>query len=191
MTRDYFIVDVETMPLDYDTYKVLPEDEKKQYFNPILSKVVAIGVRHKGVNTVYLSMDERSILDDFWDQWDKIKGTSYGVAVVGFNINDFDIPMLIGRSFFNDVAIVPFTLKEIVDLRQRLAAFKYSPKGTLKEYAKHIGMTLSEFDGSMVAELVATGRLAELKGYLERDLELTDAVFKRAEKLNITKIERW
>lgn len=191
MTRDYFIVDIETIPLDYVTYKALPEEEKKNYFNPILSKIVAIGVRHKDVNSIFLSMDEKSILDEFWNQWDKIRGNAYGITVVGFNITDFDIPMLIGRSFFNDVPIVPFTLKELVDLRQRLAAFKYSPKGTLKEYAKNIGMTLSEFDGSMVAELVATGRLAELKGYLERDLELTDAVFKRAEKLNITKIERW
>jgi hypothetical protein len=100
--------------------------------------------------------------------------------------------MLIGRSFIHEVEVVPFTLnREIIDLRQRLAAFKFNPKGTLKEYAKLIGLELSEFDGSMVADLVATGRLDELKGYLERDLELTDAVFKRAEKLNILKIEKW
>lgn len=186
--KEYCIVDVESVPLDYETYKNETEEERKKYFNPILSKIVAIGVRQNAKNTLFVSTDdERSILDQFWDTWHTLN-----CSMVGFNILEFDIPMLIGRSFIHEVEVVPFTLnREIIDLRQRLAAFKFNPKGTLKEYAKLIGLELSEFDGSMVADLVATGRLDELKGYLERDLELTDAVFKRAEKLNILKIEKW
>jgi len=188
---DYVVVDVESVPLDYEAYKVLPEEEKKKFFNPICSKLVAIGIRYNAVNHIYLSTeDEHGILDSFWDKWHSFNGNHFCV-LVGFNIFEFDIPMLIGRSFFNDVEVVPFTLREVIDLRQKLAAFKYNPKGTLKEYAQLIGLKLSEFDGSMVAELVANGMLDELKGYLERDLELTDEVFKRAEKLNILKIERW
>ncbi len=186
--RNYCIVDVESVPLDYETYKKETEEERKKYFNPILSKIVAIGVRQDAENTLFISTeDEYDILDKFWGMWHTIN-----CSMVGFNIHDFDIPMLVGRSFIHNVEVVPFNLKnEIIDLRQRLAAFKFNPKGTLKEYAKQIGLQLSEFDGSMVAELVANGKIKELAGYLEKDLELTDSIFKRAEKLNILKIERW
>lgn len=187
---DYIIVDVESVPLDYETYKKETEEERKKYFNPILSKIVAIGIRHDSKNVLHISVDdERSILDAFWETWHSLNANH--CAIVGFNILEFDMPMLVGRSFVNNVEVVPFTQRELIDLRVKLAAFKWNPKGTLKEYAKLIGLELSEFDGSMVADLVATGRLDELRGYLERDLELTDAVFKRAEKLNILKIEKW
>jgi hypothetical protein len=188
--NEYIIVDVETVPLDYKEYKAVPEEERNKFFNPICSKIVAIGIRRNSQNVLHVSLDdERSILDAFWDTWHTLDANR--CPIVGFNIVEFDIVMLVGRSFVNNVEVVPFTQRELIDLRLKLAAYKWNAKGTLKEYAKLIGLELSEFDGSMVADLVAAGRIDDLKGYLERDLELTDEIFKRAERLNIIKIERW
>jgi hypothetical protein len=188
----YFVVDVETIPIDYTAYQLATEEERKKYFNPIDSKIIAIGLRYNDDNMIFLDHDEKKIIDAFWEQWDEIKGfDTPSFYVVGFNILEFDLTLLVGRSFFNNIPIEPFTYREIIDLRQNLAALKYNPRGTLKEYASLIGLELSQFDGSMISELVASNRLDEVEKYLKKDLEITDAVFKRAEKLNILKISRW
>jgi len=31
---NYIVVDIETVPVDYETYKTLDEEEKNKYFNP-------------------------------------------------------------------------------------------------------------------------------------------------------------
>ena len=188
----YFVVDVETAPLDYKKYTETPEDKRAEFLNPIDSKIVAIGLRFEGKNTIFLSLDdEKKILEDFWAEWSSRRKGNNSFGIVGFNICDFDLPMLVGRSFVHNVTISPFVLKDIIDLRQKLSAYAYRPRGKLKEYASLIGLKVGEENGSMVAEWVAKGKANELGKYLESDLSITDELFKRADTLNILKINRW
>jgi len=193
MIMDYFVIDVETAPLDQEAYEAATEeDRKKNFLNPIASKIVAIGIRHNGKNKICLSFtDEKKILEDFWLEWSAIRKGSSAVGIVGFKICDFDMPMLVGRSLINNVAINPFLLIDIIDLRQKLTAYNHYMKGKLKEYAVLIGLEVTDEDGSYVAGWVKNNKQKELKEYLEKDLEITDVIFKRAESLNILKIKRW
>ncbi len=189
---DYFVIDIETAPLNQEAYEAATEDDrKKNFLNPIASKIVSIGMRYDDKNKVFLSFnDEKSILEDFWSEWSDVRRGSF-IPVVGFNICDFDLPMLVGRSFVNNVVISPFLLNDIIDLRQKLTAYNNYMRGKLKEYANLIGLEVIGEDGSQVANWVKNNMQIKVRQYLERDLEITDAVFKRAEDLNILKIKRW
>ena len=119
------ILDIETCPIDLDYAQSLEEEERMKLINPIDSKIVAIGIRHNGKNIIFQSNDEKQMLEDFWLEWKTIRQGSYLRPVVGFNICNFDMPFIVTRSFINDVSISPFTLKQIVDLKQKLSAYRY------------------------------------------------------------------
>lgn len=186
------ILDIETCPIDIEKASNLEEEEALKLINPIDSKIVAIGVRYKDEDFIFQSDNEKEMLEQFWAKWKEIRGNSVLIPVVGFNIVAFDMPFLVSRSFINKVPVVPFTLKELVDLKEKLSAYRYGKtRGKLKEYAQLIGMDISDTDGSMVMDLYKDGKHDEIKKYLIKDLEITEGVYKLAEELNITKINRW
>lgn len=59
------------------------------------------------VNHISSDMDEKTMLEIFWDMVADIAGTG---ILVGFNSNNFDIPFLVKRSWINNVT--PYPLKE-------------------------------------------------------------------------------
>ncbi len=186
---NYLIIDIETCPMDMQKHDALAEEERKQLINPIDSKVVAIGIRRNGSDTIFSGQDERTLLRDFWAGWRKARET--GAFIAGFNLLSFDLPFLVTRSFVNNVAISPFSLKSVIDLRDRLSAYRAGhTRGTLKEFAELLGLEIMG-DGGQVAELCRTGNIEGLTRYLKNDLLITDGIFKRARDLNIFGIERW
>ncbi len=189
---DYFYVDIETVPNDKELYLSLKEEERKKLLNPIDSHILAIGIKKGGVPAELLySEDEKAILTGFWSILSMSKPGSF--RMVGFNIKDFDLPFLVTRSFLMGVRIHPFLLKEVVDVRELLSAFKYGPtRGKLKEYASLLGMAiLDDMDGSQVAERYWGGEHGKIQEYLGKDLELTEAMHRRMMELRITEIARW
>jgi uncharacterized protein YprB with RNaseH-like and TPR domain len=112
--------------------------------------------------------------------------------IVGFNIKDFDLPFLVTRSFMHEVEIMPFKLSEIIDLREKLAAYKFGHiRGKLKEFGEALGIEILEKDGSWIAEACFKGEFKKIGEYLEKDLEITHAVMERLIKTRIVEIERW
>ena len=190
---NYFIVDIETVPIKLDAYESLPEEERKKLINPIDSKIIMIGLRHNGADRIFSEGGEKRILEDFWAEWRRIKqATGQFVFVVGFNLLSFDLPFITTRSFIHNVKIVPFVLKNIVDLRDKLSAHRYGrTRGTLKEFGALMGLGEAEMDGSQVAELYKKGELQKLVEYLKNDLKVTDEMFKRARELGILEIQKW
>lgn len=181
------IVDIEVAPNDYKDYFEKTEEEKLKLLNPIDSKIIAIGIKQDN-NYNILSGDEKLILKLFWEELDKNKSET----IVGFNIKNFDVPFLTARSFINNIKITPFTIKNILDLRENINAFRYGQtRGKLKEYAELLGIETMEVDGSDVAKLYFNNELDTIKEYLKKDLDITEAVLKRAKETNITKIARW
>ncbi len=188
---DYFVIDIETIPLDMEKYEGLNEEEKSKMINPIDSKIVALGIRYKGYNKVIMGEEENKILEEFWKEWNKIK-TSDFVFVVGFNISNFDIPFITARSLINNVKIIPFSLKSVLDIREKINAYRYgATRGKLKEYAALMNLTLEDVDGSDVARLWKDKDFDTLKKYLIKDLEITDELFKRARDTRILEITKW
>ena len=97
----YFVLDVETCPIQLEGYESLPEEEQKKMLNPIDSKVIAIGLRHENTDIIFLEENEKILLQKFWNAWASLR--QGGRMIVGFNITQFDIPFLIARSFINNV----------------------------------------------------------------------------------------
>jgi uncharacterized protein YprB with RNaseH-like and TPR domain len=192
VSMPYLVVDIETCPIELDKYLTLNEEERKKYLNPIDSKIIALGIRSNKENKIFLSENEKEILENFWIEWSTIRKGNPSIPVVGFNINNFDMPFIVARSFINNVVISPFTLKQIVDLRDKINAYKYGEaRGKLKEYAKLLGIEILDVDGSDVAQLCKNKEYEKLGEYLCKDLEITDALYIRAVETNISKIDRW
>lgn len=191
---DFFYVDVETVPNDKAAYLSLSEEARKKLLNPIDSHIIAIGIKKNGSEAVILSgEDEKGILGQFWSILSDRKKENVPFRLVGFNIKDFDLPFLVTRSFLNEVPIQPFVLKDVVDVRELLSAFKYGhTRGKLKEYAALLGMPiLEDMDGSRVAEHYFSGQMGKIEEYLRKDLEITETMHQRMVKLRITEIVRW
>lgn len=188
----YIIIDIETIPLDRKEYESRTEDgERKKLLNPIDSRIVAIGMKKEGEEAkTFMDGDEAQILQKFWAEIAKAKGPS--LRIVGFNVKEFDVPFLVTRSFINNVEIVPFLLKEIIDIREKLSAYKYgNVRGKLKEFAGFINIEKADMDGGDVAPQYWSGNMKKIETYLRKDLEITEALYQRIMRLKIDRIERW
>jgi uncharacterized protein YprB with RNaseH-like and TPR domain len=192
MNRKYIILDIETCPISIENYFEKDEEEKLKLLNPIDSRIVAIGLRFENVNYIFQSEDEKEILSKFWEKWKEIKLGSALIPVVGFNITSFDMPFIVTRSFIQNIRIESFSLKEIIDLRDKINAYKYGKtRGKLKEFAEIIGQEILEVNGSDVSRLCYEKDYLTLNKYLEKDLEITDALYKRAVETNVINVNRY
>jgi uncharacterized protein YprB with RNaseH-like and TPR domain len=193
MSNDYFILDIETRPLDLDYYLKLKEEDALKLLNPIDSKIVAIGIRHNSKDVIYLDDDdEKKILDSFWTAWRELKKYNVHVQAVGFNVKNFDLPFLTARSFIHKSVIAPFLVKNIIDIREKISAYRYGEtRGKLKDFAKLIGLDILDIDGGDIAKHCRDKRYDDIRRYLAKDLEITDEIYKRLVETNIIQIERW
>ena len=136
-----------------------------------------------------LNSKAKKILEDFWGEWRRMKQDS---VAIGFNVLNFDIPFIVSRSFINNVEIVPFQLKSIIDLRDRINAFRYGKtKGKLSDYGKFLGLDVPSIDGSHVASLWSEGKIGEVREHLNNDLEITEQLLIRAKETKIIHISKW
>ena len=192
MYESYFVVDVETCPIDLDGYFLLETDEEKiKKLNPIDSKIIAIGIMNRGESKIF-SGDEKDILTKFWSEWKKLKYGSPSILLVGFNVTNFDIPFIVARSFINNIEIVPFSLKSVLDVKEKINAYRYGKsRGKLEEYGRLIGVGVLNIDGSMIPRLFKDNDWETLKKYLLKDLEITDKLFERAKSTGIIHISKY
>jgi len=192
---DYIVVDIETCPIDKNGYLSVGVSERKKLLNPIDSKIIAIGIKRRGNDPiVFHSKDEKQMLGDFWLELSAFRKGDFSNKIVGFNIKGFDLPFLVTRSFMHEVTIAPFVLKDVIDLRESLSAFKYGKlRGKLKDFAQYIKNleVLDDIDGEKVAEEYWAGNIDKILEYLKKDLEITEAIYNRVVKLRINEIQRW
>ncbi|MBS3174400.1 ribonuclease H-like domain-containing protein [Candidatus Woesearchaeota archaeon] len=192
MEDNHFVIDIETCPISTTGYMVLSEEEKLKLINPIDSKVIALGIRHNNEDIIFIGDDEKRLLENFWNKWRAIKETNPVTKIIGFNLIDFDLSFLTTRSLINNVQICPFVLKHIVDLRDKISAYRNGKtKGKLKDFAPFMGLTVKEIDGSNIADLWMEKKYDIIKDYLINDLKITEELYKRTKETNIIYIERW
>lgn len=186
------VIDIETCPIDLESYFEKEEEDQLKLLNPIDSKIVAIGLRYDEKNYIFQNEDESIVLRDFWKKFEEIKKENKATPIVGFNILSFDMPFITTRSLINNVKIYPFSLSEIIDIRDKIHAYKYGKtRGKLKELAILLGQDTLEVDGSDVSLLCKNKDYKTLNKYLEKDIELTDFLYKKIVDLNIIKIKRY
>lgn len=187
----YFIIDIETSPINLEGHQDLSEEGKKKLLNPIDSRIVAIGVRHCGKNIIIQHENEKQLLEDFWAEWVRIK-KGRNLSIVGFNLKDFDLPFVVTRSFIHNVTISPFIVKYVIDLKEKVSAFRYGPtRGKLKEFGSFMGIAGLGMDGSDITELWMQKNHERIKEYLAKDLEITDKMYQRLRATRILEIEKW
>ncbi len=189
---DYFILDIETCPFDLDRCKELDEEDRKKLLNPIDSKIIAIGIKYEEESIIIKDKEEKEILEGFWDKWKEIKKIRSDVRIVGFNIKNFDLPFLVSKSFIHNVVIVPFLVKDVIDLREKINVYKIGPsRGTLKEYGELITGLRMDIDGKDIIQLCIDENYEKIIEYLKNDLEITDKMYKRMKETKILYIDRW
>jgi len=193
MEPSYLVLDIETAPLlPFEDYEQLDQEHKQKLMNPHDSRVVAVGLRFEGNDHLLSGDREKDILQRFWHQLRELFQKDRFLFLVGFNISDFDFPFLITRSCIHNVAIVPFSPKNIIDLRDKINAYRYGrSRGTLKEFANHLGIPLHSITGDDIASLAAKKDFAAIESYLLKDLEITDALLKRVKETGIIHLTRY
>lgn len=157
---------------------------KRAALSPITGRVLAIGIKPRDAFPIIFEAptpeDERSIIVGFWDY---VKEGEFWSAMEGWNVEGFDLPFLIKRSWKLRIP-VPMALvmsgrylaPRFVDLMRTFQAPNYREDFTsLDTAAKFLGVGAKTGSGAHFAETYATDRAAAL-AYLENDLSLTEAV---------------
>jgi predicted PolB exonuclease-like 3'-5' exonuclease len=194
-SMDYFYIDIETCPTDKDSYQSAETEEaRKKFLNPIDSKIIAIGLKQSNKDiSIFFDSDEKKMLEDFWAELVTLRMGDPSNKIVGFNIKGFDLPFLVCRSFINGVEIAPFLLKDIFDIKENIHAFRYgNNRGKLKELAQMAGLEIyDDMGGAMVPEKYWPNDYETIKKYLQKDIEITEALHQRCVDLKINEIARW
>lgn len=153
--------------------------------NALTGRVVAIGIKTAEEEKI-LSGEESDFLKEFWE----FVGT-HTENFVGWNINGFDIPFLVRRSWKLGV-IVPnifsgrYIDKRFIDLMEVFACGEYGYKAKLDDVAQFLGVQ-GKYDGDCTGEAFAEKFLSgdpvektQAEEYLKCDIRATWAI---AEKL--------
>jgi hypothetical protein len=153
--------------------------------SPMTGRVLAIGMlHHKSEKFVCIddSATEATMIQEFWNA---IRGDGSQLhTLIGFNINAFDLPFLIKRSWKLGVQI-PLGVRrgrywgdQIVDLRDVWQMGDRQAPGSLDTIARHLGVGAKTGSGADFSALWASDRAAAL-AYLRNDLELTKLIAER------------
>ena len=152
--------------------------------DPITGRVLAIGLQSPSGWSLCDASEESDLLIAFWQQIDA--AISSQLPVVGWNVHDFDLPFLIGRSRILGVNI-PAGLRHgrywsdlITDLMKIWTLDRYGTYAKLDTVGRALGLggKTDGIDGSQFHVLWSTDR-AKAVEYLRRDVELTAAIHER------------
>jgi DNA polymerase elongation subunit (family B) len=159
----------------------------KAALSPLTGEVVVIGYKYSRDDKFFYDHgDEKEILTKFWDH----AGTAaYPLDMCGFNIKEFDIPFIIGRSFVHGIKVPKFILGKKylpdgwIDLKDCFKSTSYENKhlfgGSLNTLCKHLGLPQkTEESGKEFGNLWDTDRERAIK-YLEQDINMTEQLAKQ------------
>lgn len=159
---------------------------KKASVTPELCKIAAMSYAFDGED-IQVIVDredydaELDILDVFWE------AVARGYVPVGYNILDFDIPVIqvrsmilrISPSLIEPIDTGPRTNK-VLDLLQKRYGYREKPFG-LKDLCGLLGIPINtpDVDGSMVWDLYKNKEFGKIAEYAASDLNATRELFHR------------
>lgn len=166
------IFDIETVPDRFDDYsQAFPKSKKKPGLHAIISRVVAIGYEVDGHRKA-IAGDEPAMMGEF-DDLLKEHRTS---TIVGFNIKNFDIPVLRMRAAKHGIKLdfPDRRSQRICDLFEILGGKWQTDVSacSLRELIWYFyGETASTHSGADVAEMWKRGDMAGICDHCLEDVE--------------------
>ena len=161
---------------------------RKTSFDGAYGHICVIGYAFDDQPALQFSSDknEVGILECFFDDLDAYCSRNPNVrpVFVGHNLIDFDLRFIYQRAIVLGIKPsrnIPFHAKawddHVFDTMHRWDA---KNRTSLDKLSRALGLKgKGDIDGSMVADYVAAGRIAEVAAYCIDDVELTRAVYKR------------
>ncbi len=165
---------------------------EKAALSAITGQVVAIGYKSSKATVVHGQGEdnhsEASIIKRFWSTYQKFREQSR--KMVGFNIQEFDLPFLVQRSIILGIPVPSCLFNQgkyldslFIDLRKVWGAGKWNADGSLDAICKacRIGKKPEDVGGADFAALWMNLETREkARGYLLNDLDMTWALADRA-----------
>lgn len=150
--------------------------------NPMLSRILVIGVLQEGNEFVMLEGEEKDIIEKFWKMSVDKDGRLHDL--IGFNNSGFDLPFIIKRGWKYGIR-PPGTLRRgrywsdyVCDIREVFNQYQYGASGTLNEIAEFLGLPKKTGKGSEFARLYDEDRSKAFE-YVKRDVTLVKEIYDR------------
>ena len=152
------------------------------------NRVICITVQNvaheKDVPYSMYGEDEKLILEKFWNC---IKSSD---KLYGFNIDEFDVPFLLQRSFILGVRVPDnFKTIKVVDLRKVLSGFWYNynkfAKGKLSDWARLLLINIATENGEQMLSYYEKKDWKKIVAHAEEDVFITHAIYRRLQQVNL------
>lgn len=145
-------------------------DISSEGLDPLKHRICGISVKTSQEEQIFAERDEKIILERFWSYIEQ----NLAKKIVGFNSDNFDIPMLIVRSIKYNVSI-PDIEGKTIDLRKIIFKEIENPKGKLSDFKELLGMEFPEsgFKKMHMSILWEDKSILDLNQFLLRDVKVT------------------
>ncbi len=157
-------------------------------FSRAVSVVLGM-IKDEEIHTVvYDDIDERRLLQDLNNHFNRLLGDNPRLILTGFNVKGFDMPFLMKRMIINGIEPSPIidvanekpwnvTALDLMEL-WRGTSFGNS---SLLSVATALGLPSPKdgIDGSMVSEAFWNGRIKEISAYCVRDTETVLNIYRK------------
>jgi len=189
---EYMVLDVETVPIDYDDEALNQYIEEKDFvlgIHPMFAKLVCIGVKYPSTEPlIFAGDDEVKLLNDFWGLVQKGPPQKF----VTYNGYHFDVPFLLVRSYVNGVK--PYYRMNLnkwnMERSDHFDCMQYiSVKGQvmyvgLAPACRVFGIPVPEdaVSGAKVEEYYEAGDWDAIKRHNSQDLYLTENLYLKLKK---------
>lgn len=181
ITPQPLIIDIETAPNWYEEYRAaFPKSKKRPGLHAIISQVVCIGL-HDGIEPSCIGVDEFDTEQAMLEWFSGILREHKNDPLVGFNIKNFDLPLLQLRAakYGIKLEIPDRHSKRIIDIYEALGG-KWATDisaCSLSELAWFLYGQPKQSSGADVAEMWAKGDIAGIREHCLEDIMQTSKIY--------------
>ena len=145
-------------------------DLSTEGLEPLKHRILGITTKTEDEERIFTQRDEKALLSEFWAY---VEAKQFQ-RLIGFNSDNFDVPMLIVRSIKHKVEI-PCIKDKLVDLRKVIIGYTEHRKGTLDDFKDLLEISFfdSRYRNMHMSLLWETEDIPKLREFLLRDVKVT------------------
>jgi DNA polymerase elongation subunit (family B) len=150
--------------------------------NPMNNRIIGITTKCNSEERIFSNRNEQLMLIAFCEYLRSRRFTK----IVGFNIDEFDLPMLIIRCIKHRVAI-PSVVHESIDLRKVVFNGKERCRGKLIEFQKLLGVNFPESRYRKLDMYLMWGSpdINDLREFLLQDVRITARLLEQVQEVGL------
>lgn len=162
--------------------KPLVFDLSTQGLDPLRHRIIGITTKSSTEEKIFTDRDEKKLLVAFWQY---VKANNF-TRLIGFNSDQFDVPMLKLRSLKYNIATDNIKEKTL-DLRKVIFKGINYPKGKLTDFAEMLGLKYEDhgYKKMHMSILWEAPHLTNLRSTLLQDVKTTYALFSRSRECGL------